>query len=277
MNQQEIIDQIKSLLNSSEKAIIEIQNGTNIDFYITLIQQNNIDCFNLSKRIQSTKVSESNIASKLEIQKPHEPITVQVETVVETQIPDIEPVSIVEPITEPILEPIVEPILEPIAEPIKGAEKTEAPIQEPIAQIEVETFAEPDQESMIEEAVKTPLKTTPSIQTSKFKEEETDEFSVNSKISKNKQPVLNFADKSTETSISDLAKAISIGKKFEFINGLFDGNSEAYKNCIHTIQSAENYPSAINYIENEINNQFDWNEHEQLAAEFFALIKRRFN
>ena len=78
MNQQEIIDQIKSLLNSSEKAIIEIQNGTNIDFYITLIQQNNIDCFNLSKRIQSTKVSESNIASKLEIQKPHEPITVQV-------------------------------------------------------------------------------------------------------------------------------------------------------------------------------------------------------
>ena len=265
MNQQEIIDQIKSLLNSSEKAIIEIQNGTNIDFYITLIQQNNIDCFNLSKRIQSTKVSESNIASKLEIQKPHEPITVQVETVVETQIPDIEPVS------------IVEPILEPILEPIKGAEKTEAPIQEPIAQIEVETFAEPDQESMIEEAVKTPLKTTPSIQTSKFKEEETDEFSVNSKISKNKQPVLNFADKSTETSISDLAKAISIGKKFEFINGLFDGNSEAYKNCIHTIQSAENYPSAINYIENEINNQFDWNEHEQLAAEFFALIKRRFN
>jgi len=273
MNQQEILDQIKSLLNSSEKAIIEIQNGTNIDFYITLIQQNNIDCFNLSKRIQSSKVGESNIASKVEIQKPHEPITVQVETVAETQIPDIEPVSIV----EPILEQIKEPILEPIAEPIKGAEKTETPVHQPIAQIEVETFAEPDQESMIEEAVKTPLKTTPSIQTSKFKEEETDEFSVNSKISKNKQPVLNFADKSTETSISDLPKAISIGKKFEFINGLFDGNSEAYKNCIQTIQSAENYPSAINYIETEINNQFDWNEHEQLAAELFALIKRRFN
>jgi hypothetical protein len=263
MNQQEILDQIKSLLNSSEKAIIEIQKGINVDFYINLIQQNSIECFNLSNRVSNTKAIESKNDLKIEIKKPIEPVVEEVLNLVKTLIPEIEPVIIPEPIQE-----IKKPEL---------IEKIENPIQEPILELEVKNVSAPVKEITVEETLTAALKAPQTIQTSKFKEEEGDDFSVNSKISKNKQPVLNFADKSTETSIPDLAKAISIGKKFEFINGLFNGNSEAYKNCIQTLQTSENYNSAINYIENEINNQFDWNENEQLAAELFALIKRRFN
>jgi hypothetical protein len=107
--------------------------------------------------------------------------------------------------------------------------------------------------------------------------EDNDQISLNEKLSKTKISTQNYAEKSKETPISDLLKAISISKKFEFINGLFDGNSEAYKTCINTIQNAESYESAIEYLEQDVLVNFNWDENEKLASELFLLIKRRFN
>jgi hypothetical protein len=106
--------------------------------------------------------------------------------------------------------------------------------------------------------------------------EETD-ISINEKISKNKAPVINYADKSKEIPIKDLSKAISIGKKFEFINGLFDGNSDVYKTQINLLQNCNSYEEAISLLENEVVEKYEWEHNEKLAAEFFSLIRRRFN
>lgn len=103
-----------------------------------------------------------------------------------------------------------------------------------------------------------------------------EEISINERFSKGKVPVLNYAEKSKETPIKDLSKAISIGKKFEFINLLFAGNSDAYKNCINNIQNSDSYETAVTYLETEISNTPDWEENEKLGSEFFALVRRRF-
>jgi hypothetical protein len=273
MNQQERLEQLKSLLNSSEKAIIEIQNGTNIDFYSALIQTNSIECFNLSKQLVNLNSSPIAKESVIEVAKP-------IETIV-PETPSTPVVKIEQPI-EVVLEPVVESVIEPIQEttepePIKAIEivKEEVKIEEPI----VEIVEAPIFEKKIETNTKSEENAPVSKPVIAKVETPEDDTSLNAKLSKNKTPVLNFADKSTETAIADLSKAISIGKKFEFINGLFAGNSEVYKNSIQTLQNAENFEAAINYIENEITSQFDWNdsENENLAAEFFALIKRRFN
>lgn len=272
MNQQERLEQLKSLLNSSEKAIIEIQNGTNIDFYSALIQNNSIECFNLSKQLVNSNSGPT--ANTLPIEN-----SIPIEAVLEETpaTPEIKESKIEAPI-EVIIEPVIEPIHEIIIpEPEKALEvvKEEVKIEEPIVEI-VEA-------PIVEKKIETSAKSEENVPVSKpiIAKVETpeDDTSLNAKLSKNKTPVLNFADKSTETAIADLSKAISIGKKFEFINGLFAGNSEVYKNSIQTLQNAENFEAAINYIENEITSQFDWNdsENENLAAEFFALIKRRFN
>lgn len=103
-----------------------------------------------------------------------------------------------------------------------------------------------------------------------------DDLTLNERISRTKQPVLNYAEKSKETPIQDLTRAISISKKFEFINGLFDGDSDAYKKCLSSIQKQDTFQHAEQYLEDEVFPKFDWEENEKLAAEFFSLLRRRF-
>ena len=272
MNQQERLEQLKSLLNSSEKALTEIQKGINIDFYTSLIQNNSIECFNISKQLENLKSSPIPNTLPIENSLPIESVLEEIPALPEIKESKIE--APIEVITEPITEPIHEIIL---SEPVKAIEviKEEVKIVAPIVEIVEPPILAKKTEISTKSEEKVPVSKPIIVK----EESHEDDTSLNAKLSKNKTPVLNFADKSTETAISDLSKAISIGKKFEFINGLFAGNSEIYKTCIQSIQNAENFEAAINYIENEITNQFDWNdaENENLAAEFFALIKRRFN
>lgn len=114
------------------------------------------------------------------------------------------------------------------------------------------------------------------IQTTETIQNNEEDISVNERFSKSKLPVLNYADKSKENAIKDLAKAVSIGKKFEFINGLFEGNGEAYKQCLATVQNSPSYDEAIAFLETQVAENNNWDENEKLAAEFFSLVRRRF-
>ncbi len=160
-------------------------------------------------------------------------------------------VNLEEPdVTEPIKQ-VVE------AEPVKNVHSTEISEKKPVETIPAQAF---------QHKVKITRDQVPDDQ----------ELSLNERLSKNKQPVMNFADKSNLTPITDLVKFIPIGKKFEFINGLFDGNADVYKSSLHTVQHASSYEQATEYLESNIIGPYDWNANEKLAAEFFGLIKRRF-
>ena len=110
----------------------------------------------------------------------------------------------------------------------------------------------------------------------KQEEIDLDEATVNGKIAKYKQPTINLADKLKDTPIQELVKAISISKKFEFINELFKGNADAYKACISSVESAGSFEAAANFIESNIADTYAWDDNENLAAEFFLLVKRRY-
>lgn len=107
-------------------------------------------------------------------------------------------------------------------------------------------------------------------------EDEEEKVNINEKIAKTQQPVVNIADKLKETPIKELVKAISIGKKFEFINELFEGNADAYKDYIKQLESAGSYENAIAYTENNFTETQAWKENEKLVLDMMLLIKRRY-
>ncbi len=97
----------------------------------------------------------------------------------------------------------------------------------------------------------------------------------NEKISKNTSSKLNIADKHNQTPIKELSKAINISKKFEFINELFVGNAQEYKNIISKIDMMNNSEQAFELL-STFQNSKDWLENEKLADEFMLLVHRKF-
>jgi hypothetical protein len=245
MNDQEILEQIKKLNTLIEQALSEASNSPNINFYRSLIQQNAIDMYQKASALSTApQIPYTDI-------KPHADIKI------------IRQEQILEKETQPKAEPEIK---ETIKAPV-----VEQPMQEqPVAPIHIAEI--PERKT----AIITPPSIKPKTRTVEDNYEGEQELTLNDKISKNKQPVLNVAEKSKETPIKDLAKFISIGKKFEFINGLFDGNADVYKSTLNTVQNASSYEEATHFIESNIIGPYQWDANETLAAEFFGLIKRRF-
>jgi hypothetical protein len=245
MNNQEILEQIKQLNVLIERALNEAGNNPNINFYKSLIQQNAIDMYQKASALSTTTQTLHTDT------KPHADIKI----IRQEQILEKEAVPTVQPeIKEAVKAPVIE-----------------QPKQEqPVAPIHTAEIPERKTASI------TPPSIKPKTRTVEDNYEGEQELTLNDKISKNKQPVLNVAEKSKETPIKDLVKFISIGKKFEFINGLFDGNADVYKSTLNTVQNASSYEEATHFIESNIIGPYQWDNNETLAAEFFGLIKRRF-
>lgn len=171
--------------------------------------------------------------------------------------------------TKPVTEKIVPEIKEETK--VEVTKEKPEPEKKPIIQETAPQKEKPDEK--VVETLKVEVKKEESL---KIEVEESDDLSINEKISKTRTPVVNLVEKSKETPIADLSKAISISKKFEFINTLFDGDSAAYKNCLSTIQGAGNVDEAYQFLESEIVDKFEWDDNEKLAEEFFSLTRRRF-
>lgn len=269
-------NQIEILKKSVEQilaSVKEIENNKNIDFHRSLIQMKSIEIYNcsqsISESISTEEISESPVRMKQEetevvVLNEAIPATVQ-ESGTEISIPEpereiIEEVKVAEQVItpEPVIEKEPERVAppEPIATPVVEPKTVNAPIP-PVT--EIKTVVPPASEKKPVQKPETP-----------------EHESLNDRLSKNKQPAVNLIEKSKETPIKDITKAISIGKKFEFINALFDGNSEAYKACLQRVQNSENIQEAYEFLENEIVNTYHWEENEKLAEEFFSLTRRRF-
>ncbi|HYG16321.1 MAG TPA: hypothetical protein VEC12_11255 [Bacteroidia bacterium] len=157
------------------------------------------------------------------------------------------------PAVEPL--PVIEKHPEPKIETPPAAEKQPEPKVEPPA---AETKPEP-------KPVPAAEKSRP-VETSK-------ETSLYERL---QQPEQNdLAHKMQQTPIGDLKKAISINKKFEFINQLFKGDHEAYTKAIHYINGLGNVSEATTFF-NQLKTQFEWDEENKLYVELADLIRRRF-
>lgn len=255
MTSSELKAQIKRLHFAIGNTLQSIEANENPEFFRALLQKQAIDLYSLAAMLSDQGFSDQPVRQPISFTEKH-----------------TEPVTPVAPVAEPVTasEPVVTlPVPEPVKQILPAVDVISKP-EEPVRQMPpVSPVPSPEP---VEQA---PVLTDKPKTQAKTPEPSSEEVSVNERFSKSKLPVMNYADKSKETPIKDLAKAISIGKKFEFINGLFDGNSEAYKNCLNTAQNAGSYEEAILHLESEIAGVYDWDENEKLAAEFFSLIRRR--
>lgn len=256
MTPSELKAQIKRLHFAIENTLQSIEANENPDFFRALLQQQAIELYSLATLLSSHGNTERPVQQSHPLsEKETEPAVPPAPAAKPVIAAEPEVVTVSSPETIPYTPP-AEVLIHKPAETIRFEPAVPIPpAPEPIKQVPVSS-----------EIPKPQLK-VPEISG--------EEVSVNDRFSKSKLPVMNYADKSKETPIKDLVKAIPIGKKFEFINGLFDGNSEAYKNCLNTMQNAGSYEEAIMHLESEIANVYDWEENEKLAAEFFSLIRRR--
>lgn len=283
MKQKEQMDKMKQLVSAISKTVNELEKGENLSFYKSLLQKQSIELYEHAESL--TTEGKSSTPSHIKIVKQEE-VLEPVKTPEPIKIPEpvIEKVSL-KPVTiaptEPKIE-VTESVIIPPPVEIKMEVVVEPPTPEPV--IEQST---PVIETPVAEIIEKPLppsapKTPPApkaqepVTTSLVDKKISDDVSLNAKLSMNKQPVVNIAEKSKETPIADLAKAISISKKFEFIKGLFDGDGEAYKATISALQSSGSYQEALSYIDTQVRSRYDWSDNEDLSNELTTLLKRRF-
>jgi len=98
--------------------------------------------------------------------------------------------------------------------------------------------------------------------------------SLNEKL---KQSKIDLGDTLIEAPIRDLRKAIGVNDRFLFINELFRGDEVAYERSIKTINSFSIFAEAEYWIQRELKVKNGWDAGNEMVAQFFQLVKRRFS
>ncbi len=96
---------------------------------------------------------------------------------------------------------------------------------------------------------------------------------VNEKLN---QPHTELNDKLRKAPIKDLKTFIGLNKRFSYINFLFNNDSRLYDESIDKINNSSNYDEAMDYIENTLRNRLHWNTQDDMVAEFYNIVERRF-
>lgn len=191
------------------------------------------------------------------------------------------PVPPTPPVTEPIKEiPAEEPKViapEPIAQ-VYVAPVPVPPVTAPVVPPPVQEVVMPRVEIPVVPPKPEPVIIAPVVETKPIVEEKPVELPKPEPIRNEPAPQPeqhDLASKLQHTPIHDLKKAISINKKFEFINQLFKGDHEAYAKSIHYINGLTNGNEAQVFF-NNLKKQFAWDEDNKLFIELADLVKRRF-
>lgn len=99
--------------------------------------------------------------------------------------------------------------------------------------------------------------------------------SLNDKFSEQKEKV-SLADRLGKKPIPDLVKAIGLNQKFLFMNDLFEGENNHYKEAINSLNSFSNFIEADEYI-NTLKIRHSWESTSSTVKEFVELVERRYS
>jgi hypothetical protein len=92
-----------------------------------------------------------------------------------------------------------------------------------------------------------------------------------------KQSKIDLGDTLVEAPVRDLRKAIGVNDRFLFINELFRGDEVAYERSIKTINSFSIFAEAEYWIQRELRVKNGWDAGNEMVAQFYQLVKRRFS
>jgi hypothetical protein len=101
-----------------------------------------------------------------------------------------------------------------------------------------------------------------------------------SKSLKLEKPVENkkssIGDSSLLNKIDSLKKRITINQRFMFVRELFKGNAEEFNQALDKLEALESYDEAIDYLEVNFLNKYNWDVDSDEVIEFMDLLGRRF-
>lgn len=92
---------------------------------------------------------------------------------------------------------------------------------------------------------------------------------LNEKLAGNKS---NISDNLLSKPIESIAGSLGVNDKFYFMRELFDGKAEAFRQAVETLDKANNFNEAYNYL----SNQFSWNMDSESVQSLLNLIRRKF-
>lgn len=75
----------------------------------------------------------------------------------------------------------------------------------------------------------------------------------------------------------DLKKSIGINERYAFINELFEGNQQAYHDCIEQLNKMNDFEEATHMIQETLSNKLQQTKSAVRLTQFIELIKRRFD
>jgi hypothetical protein len=203
-----------------------------------------------------------------------------------------------EPKLETVLEKHIEPKVEPIAETaFDFSAINETVTSQPVADVKEEVeetidFSTPLFEAPIFDAPKVEKKETPVVEAEVKKpihvireEIKQESASLHEKFLKDEDVDLNDKLKQKEEiplrkklglqPIKDLRAEIGIGKKFEYINFLFNGDARAYETAIDELNTVGNADSAKQKL-NVYASVYQWDLEEKTIIKFVELVERRY-
>lgn len=202
-----------------------------------------------------------------------------------TTVPVPPPAPVKEPVTTPYVEPAPPKIDAPmpkVEQPVPPPPAFEIPVnpvivEAPVAEPpKVQEPVAPIAPPIVEETPIVPVApiTPPPASVAQPVNKVVNEPSLNDRLQT--APEGNdLVSKLQQTPIHDLKKAISINKKFEFINQLFKGDHEAYAKSIHYINGLTNGNEADTFFRN-LKREFSWEEDNSLFVELADMVRRRF-
>jgi hypothetical protein len=84
------------------------------------------------------------------------------------------------------------------------------------------------------------------------------------------------AEKMSHTPIKDIAAAISLNRKFQFIKELFNDNADAYKAAVERLNAFSDGTEAMNCLNIELAKKYGWDSEDPLVVAFTELVERRY-
>lgn len=250
----------KELLHKVLQIIKDIENYTD-----TFVSHDEIPLVEIEIALDKTKIL-YDVLHQLKRVTIHPTIIAEDPVVIETKIETI-PEEEVETVEETEIDfnaidlsfsaPVIEEVTEIIIEtPIVETQKTI--IEEP--KIEVPVFEQP----IIEKIPEPIIHEVPKV------EQKQESSTFQSTLQTNKS--IDLSSKLGQKPITNIASAIGISTKFQYIKELFKNDSSMYSSTIETLNNMSNHNSAKEYIKSH----FNWDFENPTVQSFMSIVERRY-
>lgn len=147
-------------------------------------------------------------------------------------------------------------------------------IEETAIEIEEEVLLEEEPELEIEEEVEEAVKEIEEHMEDVMKMVMPSMPSV-PKVKSTKEPVQSLAEKLSQSKVEDLTKAFGISEKFLFMNELFEGDSEEYKEALNNLNSFSSWSEAEKELMS-LSSKYGWDHENEFVNRFTSMVERRY-